>query len=57
MFIKKLDHKVFTINFKDFDWVVQPPYKFTLNTSIDLKTIIFFKYQKFFNIFSYQKSD
>lgn len=57
MFIKKLDYKVFTINFRDFDWVVKSPYKFTLDTSIDLKTIIFSKYQKFFNIFSYQKSD
>lgn len=57
MLTRKLRHKVFTVYFKNLNWVIKPLSKPTSDTSIDLETIILFKYHKFFNVFSCQKSD
>lgn len=55
MLIKKPGHKVFTVNLRDLDQVVKPPWKPALDTSIDPSTIVLLEYHKFFDVFSCQK--
>ena len=57
MLIRKPGFKVFIVNLKDFNWVIKPSWKLAPDISIDFKTVVSFKYHKFFDVFSCQKSD
>ena len=57
MLTKKPGHKVFTVNLRDLDRVVKPPWKPAPDTSIDPSTVVLLEYHEFLDVFSRQKSD